>query len=150
MRVGEVSYFAEEAEGLFGDEGLFGLGAGTAFKGRIEVKDAATGNYIPGAAATLHYGPLDHPESVKLGPTNLTDAGGNVLFDLTTADPAEAFWYSISAPGYVSKQMVPAESMTLKTISLDKVGAVGGVPVAALAVGGVAVLGILAFAFFKK
>jgi hypothetical protein len=149
MRVGEVSYFAQEAEGLFGDEGVFG---DVKFSGRVEVRNAETENYVPGAAVSLLYGPLDYPEGAGHVKTVLTDAGGNAKFmNMATAIPGERFWYRVSAPGYEA-QDIPADSGIIKTVNLVAVGSAkpkGNVPVAALAVGGVVVLGIIGYLAFK-
>jgi hypothetical protein len=129
------------------------------FNGRVEVKDAATGNYIPAAAVSLLYGPLDYPEGAGHVKTSLTDAGGNAKFmKVTTLLPGERFWYRVSAPGYAA-QDIPADSGVIAAVNLAKVGsdptptptpvAKSGIPIVALAVGGVVVLGIIGYLAFK-
>jgi hypothetical protein len=142
MRVGEISHFAEES--------IYGLGQGAApssFSGRIEVKDAGSGNFIAGATVTLLSG--DKEPAVTVGVFN-TDKGGNAAFmdvspEAGTGGPN--YWYRVEAPGYISQTIVAAPN-TVRTVLLAK-PAGKGVPIPAI-VGGVVILGILGYAFFKK
>jgi hypothetical protein len=144
MRVGEMSYFAEES--------IYGLGQDAgAFSGRVEVKDAASGSFIKDASVTLLNGDKDPNAAMTVGVFN-TDAGGNAAFMNVAPEGGTGgpnYWYKVEASGY-APQVVPATPNVVKSILLAKSGGRGaGVPVAA-AVGAVAILGILGYAFFKK
>jgi hypothetical protein len=153
MRVGEVSYFAQEAEGLFGDEGLFGFGQSDTLMLVITSggKPLANAAIIVPAIGAEAVGMTDKegkvtipvPEGQGSGvgfPITVRDLDNNRDIDTTAMVTEPGVPYSIDLP---APPPVAAPAPAAAPVKKE------GVPVAAY-VGGAIVLGILGFVLFKK
>jgi hypothetical protein len=121
-----------------------------------------SGDYIPGAQVYLINAKTNEPYG-----SATTDEGGFARFSgVAVNDPPGltpgALVYRVRRDGIMGPQIIPAalsaEAQLLEVDALPKNNwpeeiapvASKGIPTAALAIGGVAILGVLAFAFFKK
>jgi hypothetical protein len=134
-------------EGYFGqdDEQAAAKAAGATWSGRVEVKDAATGNYLPilpnGVMVSLMAGS-------RLISKVKADAGGNAAFMDMIAPANSPLSYMVEADGYETKT-VPASSGTVTTISLVRKSALAGMHLGTwLLIAGAA--GVIGWNLWKK
>jgi hypothetical protein len=130
--------------------GYFGQAAAPAtWSGRVIVKDAATGMFIPFMTGGK---PGNVLVSLMAGDKEIAkvaaDAGGNAAFMNMTAPVNAPLTYKIEASGYESK-VIPASSGTVTEVALMKQHALAGMNVGTwLLVAGVA--GLVGWNLWKK
>lgn len=142
MRVGEMSYFAEE--------GIYGLGQA----GLLNVAVTLDGKPVAGVDIEVLFA-NNTSESGKTGPGGLFTAPygeqqqGNAIVRLLTTPPG-AMDIGEDANRQIALPAAGPSTMAFALVTKDGGGAAKkGIPIPAI-VGGVAILGILGYAFFKK